>query len=220
MTEELTIRSTDGLTLDAALDVPPDPRAVLVFCHPHPQMGGTMNAPLLIAISEALVDKGWAVLRFNFRGVGGSEGQSGIGIEEKKDAEGAIAEAKERFPDLPLAIAGWSFGGAVAVAVAAQHPELVACVAIAPAVEEKPDVTSGLPPASEVNLQLPLLFLVGMNDRQVDPEVCGRWAEEVGAEFIAMPGGNHFFWGKYDDVSREVVRFLELALEDKGKAVE
>ena len=216
MTEEFEIQSADGLRLEAAVDAPSDPRAALVFCHPHPQMGGTMNAPLLVAVTEALVDSGWAVLRFNFRGIGASEGTSGIGVEEVKDAEGALSAAKERFADLPLAIAGWSFGGAVAVRVAADHPELVACVGIAPAVEEKEGVTAGLPPASEIDIAVPLLFLVGANDKQVDPAACKRWSEEARADFVEMPGGNHFFWGKYDDVAREVSDFLERALKEKG----
>jgi alpha/beta superfamily hydrolase len=214
--EEVGFKSTDGLTIEAVLDGPPDPTAVLVFCHPHPQMGGTMNAPLLLAIGGPLLELGWSVLRFNFRGIGSSEGESGIGVEELKDAEGAVAFAKGRFPDAPIAIAGWSFGGAVAVKTAMQHPELFACVGIAPAVEPKEGVTAGLPSASEVDISMPLLFVVGINDRQVDPAACRAWSEEAGAALVEMKGANHFFWGKYDDLSENVVGFLEDALKERG----
>jgi alpha/beta superfamily hydrolase len=217
VTRDVSVTSIDGLTLEAVLDAPETPVAVLVFCHPHPQMGGTMNAPLLLAVRDALLQENWAVLRFNFRGIGESEGQAGIGIEEVKDAEGALQAAAEAFPGLPIALAGWSFGGAVAVKVAAKHPELVACVAIAPAVEPKEGVTAGLPPASEVEIDVPLLFLIGVNDQLVDPEACRAWSEQARADFVEMKGGNHFFWGKYDDLSREVVDFLNRALGERGE---
>lgn len=216
MTEEVRFTSTDGLELEAALDAPDDTRAVLVFCHPHPQMGGTMNAPLLLAVSDALLAEGWGVLRFNFRGIGTSQGESGIGLDEIRDAEGALSFVKERFGDKPIAIAGWSFGGAVAVKVAAEHPELVACVAIAPAVEAKEGVTAGLPAPQEIQVEAPLLFLIGANDREVDPAACEAWSAAAGATYLEMNGANHFFWGKYDDLSEEVVRFLDGALREKG----
>jgi alpha/beta superfamily hydrolase len=206
MTESVGLRSTDGLSLEAALDAPAEPVAALVICHPHPKMGGTMNAPLLLRVRDEL--DGWAILRFNFRGIGGSEGESGIGIDEMQDAEGAIELMKERFPTLPLAIAGWSFGAAVAVKTAAAHPELAACVAIAPAVEEKPGITAGLPPAGSVELRVPTLFIIGVNDDLVEPAACLRWAEASGAEASEMKGANHFFWGKYDDLAERIASFL------------
>ncbi len=171
-----------------------------------------MNAPLLHAVRDALVAADWAVLRFNFRGIGRSEGEAGLGHEETKDAEGALSEMKERFPDLPLAIAGWSFGAAVAVKVAGRHPELVGCVAIAPAVSEKPGVTAGLPDPASVKLAMPTLFIVGVNDELTAPDACRAWAAGAGATFSLMPGANHFFWAKYEKLSDEIVRFLEEAV--------
>jgi uncharacterized protein len=76
------LRSADGLRLESLLWTPDEPRAGLVFCHPHPQMGGTMNAPLLEAVAKELVGKDWAVLRFNFRGIGESEGEATTGGAE------------------------------------------------------------------------------------------------------------------------------------------
>jgi alpha/beta superfamily hydrolase len=209
MSEKLTLTTSDGLSLEAELDQPEDPRAALVFCHPHPQMGGTMNAPLLKAIRDHLVERGWAVLRFNFRGIGDSEGETGIGHEELKDARAAIAEAHRRFPSLPIAVAGWSFGGAVAVRVAAERDDLVACLAIAPAVHEKPGVTAGLPEPSELSLKMPTHFIVGINDDLVDPDDCEEWAQTAGVSCEVMQGANHFFWAKYEPLAEEVTRFLE-----------
>lgn len=208
-TESLRIATEDGLALEAAIDEPSEVTAALVFCHPHPKMGGTMNAPLLLAIRDALLPRGWAVLRFNFRGIGDSEGETGIGIDELKDARAAAGVARSRWPNVPLAIAGWSFGAAVAVKVAGEGLGLDACVAIAPAVKEKPGITAGLPPAEDVQLDLPTLFLVGANDDLTLPGDARAWSEAASVTYSEMKGANHFFWAKYDKLAAEVVQFLE-----------
>ena len=210
MTLELRIRSSDGLSLEAALDSGDDPRAALVLCHPHPKMGGTMNAPLLLELSKALVSRGWAVLRFNFRGLGTSEGEHGLGIDEVADAAGALAYMHERF-DVPVAIAGWSFGGAVALR-AALVSEVAAVALIAPAVKEKPGVTAGLPDPAEVSLSAPLLIVVGANDDLVEPQDARDWASAVGGKVMVLNGCNHFFWAKYDTLAEVVANFLDEAL--------
>ena len=213
MTESFRLETSDGLSLEAEWDAPQEPRAVLVFCHPHPQMGGTMNAPLLLAIRDELLAAGWAILRFNFRGIGASEGTSSIGIEEVKDAEAALDEASRRAGTLPLALAGWSFGAAVAVRLASSRDDLAALVAIAPAVAEKPGVTAGLPSAPDVTLAMPTLFVVGANDDLTAPAACSSWARDVGATYIEMKGANHFFWAKYPALGGVVKDFLEKAIE-------
>lgn len=213
MTEELTISSRAGLTLEAALDAPEAPKAVLVFCHPHPQMGGTMNAPLLIAVRDEMVARGWAVLRFNFRGIGASEGVSGTGVDEVADAGGAADYAADAFPGLPRALAGWSFGGAVAVRLAATDPTFAGCAAIAPAVDEKPGVTAGLPPPGKLGVDVPLLVVFGANDKQVSPDACSAWGEAAGADVVRVPGANHFFWAKYPQLSKIVGDWLDERVE-------
>ena len=211
--EDLRLITDDGLSLEASVSLPEDlARAALVLCHPHPKMGGTMNAPLLVAVRDELLERGWAVLRFNFRGIGSSEGEASVGLEETKDAEAALAYVAERFPDVPRALAGWSFGAAVAVRVAARHPELAALVAIAPAVKGKPGITAGLPEPDEIDLAVPTLFIVGVNDDLVEPSDCHVWAETAGATSSEMKGANHFFWGKYENLATEVSDFLDGAI--------
>jgi alpha/beta superfamily hydrolase len=206
MTEQqLTFRSRDGLNLEAEVDGSENAKASLVLCHPHPKMGGTMNAPLLEAVRDELVSRNWNVLRFNFRGIGGSEGTSGIGHDEIDDALGALDVMRER--GLPVAIAGWSFGAAVAVRVAAQEPDLIGCVAIAPAVKERPGVTAGIP--DEAKPGVPVVVVVGANDENTPPAEAKEWCDEVGATFIELKGGNHFFWAKYDDLATIVADWLD-----------
>ncbi|MDQ3955960.1 MAG: alpha/beta fold hydrolase [Actinomycetota bacterium] len=209
MTESLTLNSAEGLRLEAEVTTPDDPRAALVLCHPHPKMGGTMDAPLLVALSDALVDAGFSVLRFNFRGIGESEGNTSEGLDEIADAEAAVKEMKRRHSSLPTVLVGWSFGGAVAVRTATRV-DVSACVAIAPAVKRRPGVTAGLPPADELALDVPSLFVCGVNDDVISPAECRGYAEALdGATYKEIRGANHFFWAKYDDLAEAVVGWLK-----------
>ncbi len=165
-----------------------------------------MDAPLLLALRDALVTDGHAVVRFNFRGIGSSEGFPGDGTAEVADAHGAIDAARERYPGLTPALLGWSFGASVAIRVAPDAGELSAVVAITPPVSGRAGFSVGLPQDFASNI--PLLVLAGANDTTTDPQKQRAWAEANRARFIALKGANHFFWGKYDDLAAEVTAFL------------
>jgi uncharacterized protein len=230
--EALTFRSADGLRLEGSWDQPARdglgrtveqprdglgrtaekkaPSAVVVICHPHPQMGGTMDAPLLLALRDDLVARGWAVLRFNFRGNGASEGDFGMGTHEVADAAAAVAVARKRAPGMPAAIAGWSFGGAVAIRAAERDDSLVGCAAVAPSVRAKPGVTAGLPPADDLDLGVPLLFACAANDTVVSSRECKAWIDAVPAgRYVEIAGANHFFWGRYERLCSAVGDWLD-----------
>ena len=96
-----------------------------------------MNAPLMIAVAKRLVDRGHAVLRFNFRGTGSSSGEHDYGEDELKDVSAAMALARER--DLPLGITGWSFGAWTALRWLADTNESIPYVGIAPATRALPE---------------------------------------------------------------------------------
>ncbi|MDQ3766685.1 MAG: alpha/beta fold hydrolase [Actinomycetota bacterium] len=212
----VSFKSLDELRLEGELDLPEEPVAAVVLCHPHPKLGGTMTAPLLLALRNDLVRRRWGVLRFNFRGIGRSEGESSTGELETEDAAGALDLMRERRPDLPLAIAGWSFGGAVAVRVAAHDEGLVACAAIAPAVRAKAGITGGLPAPESVGTKRPLLVVCGANDRVVEPADCRSWASSVeAARYIEISGANHFFWARYPKLCRTVGDFLDGACDSQ-----
>jgi alpha/beta superfamily hydrolase len=106
--------------LEGLLREPEAPFAAVVLCHPHPMHGGTMNNNVVYRMGKALGDAGAAVLRFNFRGVGASTGRYDEGIGEEEDARDALAFLAARHPDLPLWMAGFSFGARVALTVGAQ----------------------------------------------------------------------------------------------------
>lgn len=208
MTEE-RFASEDGFTLEAEIDLPDHPRGALLVCHAHPGMQGTMRSPLLLALRDEVVRRNLAVLRFNFRGVGGSEGQFGDGIDEVADATGALAHLRSRVGDIPTAVAGWSFGAAVAVRLAARSRDLACCAAIAPATEAKPGVSAGLPPAAELGVDVPLLVVVGSNDEHTPPDRCKEWAADAGATYVEIKAANHFFWARYEQVVATVADFID-----------
>ncbi len=208
--EHMALESSPGITLEAAIEWEDVPKGALVMCHAHPRMGGTMDAPLFLHLRDELVRRGWAVVRFNFRGVGASTGTSSTGLDEVEDAQAAIDEARRRWPTLPVASLGWSFGGGVAIRTAAADPEIAAVVAIAPAVTERPGMTAGLPPGPELGIEQPVLVVCGANDKQVDPIEVREWARSIpAATYVEIPGGNHFFWALYDRVAGFVTGWLD-----------
>jgi alpha/beta superfamily hydrolase len=106
--------------LEAILKLPDGPlRMAAVVAHPHPLYGGTMHNKVVYAAARRLEARGAAVLRFNFRGAGASQGEHDQGRGERLDMAAAIAEARRRLPGLPLVAAGYSFGCYVALATGA-----------------------------------------------------------------------------------------------------
>jgi alpha/beta superfamily hydrolase len=79
-------------------------------------------------------------------------------------------------------------------------------------VSEKPGITAGLPPPDDLHLAMPALVIVGVNDELVDPSEARAWAEGVGAQLVEMKGANHFFWAKYDTLTKAVCDFLDRVL--------
>src|SRR5690349_19464181 len=106
--------------LEAILKLPGGvPRLAAVVAHPHPLYGGTMHNKVVYATARRLEAHGAAVLRFNFRGAGASEGEHDQGRGERRDMAAALAEVRGRFPRLLLVAAGYSFGSYVALATGA-----------------------------------------------------------------------------------------------------
>lgn len=107
------------------------PRAAVVLGHPHPQHGGTMHTKGTYQTGKALARIGCAVLRFNFRGVGLSEGTYAEGIGEQADFAAALDFMANRFPSVPLWAGGMSFGSWVGLTVGARNPRVSALIGVA-----------------------------------------------------------------------------------------
>ncbi len=170
-----------------------------------------MSSALIPSLQRALVDAGLVALRFNFRGVGRSQGTYDAGRGEVADARAALGEvAGELPPGAPLAIIGWSFGGLVALWAALGDERVTAAVAIAPPFNAPARIDRPDPPAAEMVRVWPgrTLLVFGTRDRLAPPEGLDEWAEAAGAAFRLVPGADHFFTGRYDHVAKLVTAFL------------
>jgi alpha/beta superfamily hydrolase len=109
----------------------------VILCHPHPQHGGNMYNPVITAAVEAASEEGFSTLRFNFRGVGESEGSYGEGLGEREDVKAVIDYISFKLKDFqsPLILLGYSFGAWTGLSVAAEDGRIKGWVAIAPPLE-------------------------------------------------------------------------------------
>lgn len=196
----------DGPTgrLEAILETPGnvEPCGAAVVCHPHPQHGGTMHNKVVHTIARAFVRAGFSALRFNFRGTEQSDGEYDSGEGEVDDARAALAWMQASHPDLPLWLAGFSFGAAIAVRAAAGF-HLHGLISVAPAVgrfvgalEQQPDC--------------PWLIVQGDADELVDVDTTIAWINEIepGPELLVLPGVEHFFHGKLNELRDAVMAFI------------
>jgi uncharacterized protein len=106
------------------------PRGAALVCHPHPLYGGTMNNRVVFRAARGAVDAGLAALRFNFRGVGKTTGTYAHGMGELRDAVFLLDWLQARYPALPLAIVGFSFGAWVGLRAGSQDPRVGALVGL------------------------------------------------------------------------------------------
>lgn len=110
--------------IEALLEEPEDtePAEAALVLHPHPLHGGTMHNKVAYRLARGLRGAGFVALRFNFRGVNLSQGEHDQGRGETDDARAVLAVLRERYPDLPVTLAGFSFGSRVATRLASQLP--------------------------------------------------------------------------------------------------
>jgi alpha/beta superfamily hydrolase len=128
--ETTVLTTADGLALEADVFLPEQPWGAAVVAHPHPLYGGDRTNPVVEAVTRALHAGGAAAVRFDFRGVGRSEGEHDDGVGERLDVAAAVELAAQLAGDGPLLVAGYSFGALVALNVT--DPRITAWVAIAP----------------------------------------------------------------------------------------
>lgn len=202
-------------SLEAVLDLPAlrtatgAPRAVAVFAHPHPQYGGTMHTKAVYQGTKGLVRIGCAVLRFNFRGVGRSEGQFANGDGEAEDFRAALHYLAARYPGAPLWAAGFSFGAWIALETGAADPRVSVLIGIAPPVVTSVSGMNYTFPRTLASRK-PKFFVQGEAD-----EVCpieGMWAFyarlEEPKELVVIDAADHLFDGKTQEVGEALEGLL------------
>jgi len=193
--------------LEAAVDsVDIAARAIAVVCHPHPLQQGTMHNKVVTTIARTFVQLGARVVRFNFRGVGASEGRHAEGIGERADALAVIAWSRARWPSLPLYLGGFSFGAGVAVAVAADAGAQ-GLVTVAPPLDKLP--ADFVPPDCR------WLLIHGLADDVVPfAAIEAKLATlAVRPQLFLLPGAGHFFHGKLRELAEAVSAFFGPELE-------
>src|SRR5262245_14775880 len=189
----MTVSGPAGV-LEALLEEPPDgARAgIAVVCHPHPLHGGTMQNKVAHTLARSLCGLGLAALRFNFRGVGASAGSYGSGVGELQDALAVLDWAAQTRPHSTLWLAGFSFGGCVALQASLERP-VRQVVAVAPAVERC--AVDGPP-------RCPWLVVQGLEDELVDSRAVRAWAgaQQGAVQLVELDGVDHFFHGRLNEL--------------------
>ena len=174
-----------SVAVDTTTDVPT--RGLAVICHPHPLQGGTMDNKVVTTIARALTQRGWRVVRFNYRGVGGSAGAWDEGRGEVDDALAVIAA--HRVAGEALVLGGFSFGGYIAASAAAKLPEgekAQRLVLVAPST-----VKHTAPPVPDDTL-----LIHGEADDVVALSASMDWARPQALPVVVVPGAGHFFHGQ------------------------
>jgi len=202
--DALTIDGPAG-RIEALLEVPQtgDDRRVAVLCHPHPLHQGSMTNKVVHTLSRAMNDLGIAAIRFNFRGVGASEGAFAGGIGETEDAMAVIDWAVQRYSGAGLCLLGFSFGGMIA-ARAALSADPVQLVTVAPAVSRMAGLLEGHQPGC------PWLIVQGETDEVVPCARIITWVNELipGPQLVVVPDTGHFFHGRLTKLRQLVVDHL------------
>ncbi len=188
--------------IECAIDAPlpgTESRGVAIVCHPHPQFGGTMDNKVVQTLARALVQTGWRSVRFNFRGIGQSQGSWDEGVGEIDDASAVIAACRDA--SQPLLVAGFSFGGFVASQAAARladDAKAERIVLVAPSTQKQ----------QVANVPADTLVIHGEADDVVPLSATLAWARPQALPVMVFPGVGHFFHGQLGLLKNVLVQHL------------
>jgi len=177
----------------------------LVLCHPHPLHGGDMENSVVRAFAMAFADAGFAVLRFNFRGVGKSTGRYAEGVGEQKDVKAALTwfAAQPGVDTARMFLAGYSFGARVTLAVASTDRRVAGFIVVAP------PILRGSWPALESS-RGPKIFLCGDHDPFAPPEALAQLVKSLDdpKRLAIFSDADHFFVGQEHTLAQHAVKLL------------
>jgi len=188
-------------SLEALLSTPKageDIKGISVICHPHPLHGGTMANKVVHILSNTFNELGRLTLRFNFRGVGRSKGRFDEGVGETQDLIAVVSWLQARYPDLPLWLAGFSFGSYVSLRAQAEL-DVQKLLLVAPPVSLF-DFTELPTPA------MPWMVIQGAKDDVVSPEKVSLWAgqHKNAPHYEWFGDADHFFHGRLSKIRSAV----------------
>ena len=199
--------STKSGLLEAVVDQPRNPlenesRGYAILSHPHPLHGGTMENKVVQTMARAFAYAGWTVIRFNFRGVGKSEGTFDHAVGEAEDLLNIISELA---PDGPISLGGFSFGAAVTCRAVEKLKETrdirkIVLVGLAVSRFEAPEI--------DTKYQLDTLVLHGEDDDTVDLQSVMSWAKPQVLPVTVIPQTGHFFHGQLSLLKGLILRHV------------
>ncbi len=199
--------STKSGLLEAVVDQPRNPlenesRGYAILSHPHPLHGGTMENKVVQTMARAFAYAGWTVIRFNFRGVGKSEGTFDHAVGETEDLLNIISELA---PDGPISLGGFSFGAAVTCRAVEKLKETrdirkIVLVGLAVSRFEAPEI--------DTKYQLDTLVLHGEDDDTVDFQSVMSWAKPQVLPVTVIPQTGHFFHGQLSLLKGLILRHV------------
>ena len=191
----------DAGKMQCLLDLPDDaPRGIALVAHPHPLYGGTMENKVAQTLARTFVTLGYAVARFNFRGVGESEGVYDDGRGEVDDMAIMYEHMRARYPDLPVTLAGFSFGTFVQAQFAlrleaeGRAPERLVLVGTAAGKWPMPPVPQDT------------ILIHGEQDDTITMQQVFDWARPLDIPVTIIPGADHFFHRKLGHIKNLLVQ--------------
>ena len=192
--------------LEGTLRVPDgEPRAIVVIAHPLPTHGGEMRNPLVAGIARACAERGWDALRFNFRGVGASDGTWTGGRDEAEDVGAAVAHARGIAATRPVGLVGYSFGALMALRWTSRGGHVDALVLVGLPLRSVNGGENDLPPVADDTC-----IVAAERDQFGTPaELRERFP---GARIAAIRGADHFFVGHREELQRLVTEELARTL--------
>jgi uncharacterized protein len=202
--EEKTLIDGPAGKIEVIIENPGAAKGIALVCHPHPLFGGANTNKVAHSLARTFVAMGYCAFRPNFRGVGQSEGVHDEGRGETEDMLAVLAEAKRRCGDLPVVLAGFSFGGFVQTRVAkvlaeAGHPiqRMVLVGTAAGFVEGTRSYDTEAVPNDTIVIH-------GSADETVPLANVLKWAEPLELPVTVVPGADHFFHRRLH-IIREII---------------
>jgi alpha/beta superfamily hydrolase len=182
------------------------PTIAAVVCHPHPLFGGTMHNKVVFQAAKALDSLGIAVLRFNFRGAGLSEGAHDKGNGEVDEVQAALEFMAREFSGTPLLVAGFSFGCWVGLRAGCEDARVEKLIGIGAPVNSSDFIYL-------LKCAKPKLFVHGASDEFGDVERVRRMVASLPGEneLTVVSGVDHFFTGKIEELGKAITEWLQPA---------
>ena len=180
-------------TIETKVESPPEPRGVALICHPHPLFGGTNENKVVHTLATTFIRLGYAALRPNFRGVGGSAGVHDDGRGETEDMLAVLDEARRIFGELPIVLAGFSFGAYVQSRVAQSLEDSGQAAQRLVLVGTAAGHVEGARQYATRAVAKDTLVIHGSADTTVPLANVLAWAEPLELPVVVVPGADHFF---------------------------